>query len=501
MNTSKHSLTWLPISLSLLGMALPTHAEVLSTRLKDVIKANGVGNINLFTPSSPSRVINGATLEAFRQDNNGVLAFAVDVNEAANGQEKASSQGVALETVSLVVVIEGVTHTFTTFSTQTTSLLAKGSQTTRQAYYTLIGDTGSARITNSSTSDISNSDFDATLRVPVDIDLSNASSARLDVTFLTTNQSLGDPESFYDFSNGYEDIAIVSEEDALYLDSLHAGQAEAPLVLPDSLQSDTAGNRIFYPSIQGLYLAAYEDRFPNRGDYDFNDLVVAYKVTLNLNSAGDVETIQASGYLIARGGEYTHDWSLHIPLANNIAGDYSVTVESAQGQQPAVSETRTGSFYGSPVVPVYQDTKDLWQISGTPFVNTLENQSPIKGPRFNVTVTPVEPIPLSEIGTAPFDPILYVHNSGYEIHLPGKSPVLDNSNNEADGQITFTDSANYPFAMIFMEEWQSPVELTDLGDAYPFFLNNLQSNNSSHPNWYKQPASGKTKPLATDYWW
>lgn len=302
MNTSKHSLTWLPISLSLLGMALPTHAEVISTRLKDVIKSNGIGNINLFTPSSPSRVINGATLEAFRQDNNGVLAFAVDVNEAANGQEKASSQGVALDTVSLVVVIEGVTHTFTTFSTQTTSLLAKGTQTTRQAYYTLIGDTGSARITNSSTSDISNSDFDATLRVPVDIDLSNASSARLDITFLTTNQSLGDPESFYDFSNGYEDIAIVSEEDALYLDSLHAGQAEAPLVLPDSLQSDTAGNRIFYPSIQGLYLAAYEDRFPNRGDYDFNDLVVAYKVTLNLNSAGDVETIKASGYLIARGG-------------------------------------------------------------------------------------------------------------------------------------------------------------------------------------------------------
>ena len=43
---------------------------------------------------------------------------------------------------------------------------------------------------------------------------------------------------------------------------LQPDKPKRPLVLPDSLQSDTAGNRIFYPSIQGLYVAACEDRFP-----------------------------------------------------------------------------------------------------------------------------------------------------------------------------------------------------------------------------------------------
>jgi hypothetical protein len=146
----------------------------------------------------------------------------------------------------------------------------------------MVGDTGSNRITPSTTSDIV-ANFDATLSFPVDRDISAATQATLVVNLLDTNVALGDPEAFYDYSNGFEDVAIVTAADAAYLDDLAAGVASAPLVLPaETYFTDSGGGKAYYPSLTGYYLAAYEDLFPNRGDYDFNDLVVGYRVYTDL---------------------------------------------------------------------------------------------------------------------------------------------------------------------------------------------------------------------------
>ena len=39
----------------------------------------------------------------------------------------------------------------------------------------------------------------------------NASSAKLQLVLLQTNEVLGDPEAFYDFSAGFEDLALVNK--------------------------------------------------------------------------------------------------------------------------------------------------------------------------------------------------------------------------------------------------------------------------------------------------
>ena len=141
-----------------------SHAHGLeSSRLTDVIKSSGSGNIDVFNPSATGRIIDGPTLEAFRQDNNGKIVFAVDVNEAADGSEKASSQAVTIDTARLEITIGGTVRTYTNYSTITRTLLARKGQTTRSLYQSLIGDSGSNRITSNTDSDIFNSSFDSTL--------------------------------------------------------------------------------------------------------------------------------------------------------------------------------------------------------------------------------------------------------------------------------------------------------------------------------------------------
>jgi hypothetical protein len=434
-------------TLILLGLAANPVSAIESTRLTDVINSNGSGDIDLFNPSTNGRVIDGPALEQFRLDNNGQLVFAVDVNEAANGSEKSSSQAVTIDTATLILTMGGTDYTYGVFTTTTRTLLARKGETNRSLYYSLIGDSGSNRITTNSSSDIYASSFDSTLSFDVPDDISGTTAARLLVTLLDTNVQLGDPEAFYDFSNGFEDVAIITKADADYLNDLGAGQAEAPLVLPAETFDTGTGSRVYYPSQSEFYLAAYEDLFPIKGDYDFNDLVVAYRVYANLDVNGLLVSLGGDGYLVARGADCIHDWHLRIALPSSVNGSGQLSLFE----------------------PLQTSTLDA-------------------------------PLDLKQLDKPPFDPYIYVHNTGYEIHLEGKSPALPYSINTLDGLTSFTDSNGYPFAMILPEDWLIPVELEDLGAAYPEFVDFVTSNGNNRSNWYLNRAPGLTRPLHPSVW-
>ena len=137
--------------------------ELSSVRLTDVIKSQGTGNIDLFKDLTASQ------MEQLRTDNAGVLVFAVDVNEAASGTEKASSQAVAIKSVRLTVgFADGSQLVYDSADdccfSETQALLAEAPDDTRNLYYTLLGESGSSRITSNNTvQDV----FDSTLKIEV----------------------------------------------------------------------------------------------------------------------------------------------------------------------------------------------------------------------------------------------------------------------------------------------------------------------------------------------
>ena len=491
-------------ALGLLLLCLTGQAKAIdSIALRDVIRANGVGNINLFVPRRNDKFIDGSVLEAFRLDNNGKLVFAIDVNEAANGTEKANSQGIAIDSVTLTLTIDGVDYVYSDFSTRTITLLAPLGETTRSRYYTVIGNTGSNRITGNNASDINGSSYDATLSVPVDRDMSNATAATMVVRFLDVNGSLGDPETFYDFSNGFEDVALATRSDTFYLDNLAPGQEQAPLVIPSESFASTSTNRLYFPSQNQFYLAAYEDLFPARGDYDFNDLVVAYRVYVDSDANSQVNAIGGEGFLVARGAAgYDHDWHLRIPLPATVSGNVTLDVVDPSTTASTSGHPQQFAFNGSLDLNVFRNTRSLWVDPGFLHVNTLRQQGFIAGPHFSFHASLDAPFALTDMSNAPFDPYLLVHNTNYEIHLKKYAPVLASSSNTADGLSSFIDSAGFPFAMVLPDSWQVPVESTDLGQAYPGFINFIASGNIEQPDWYLNQDNQQIKstPKATWRW-
>jgi hypothetical protein len=195
----------------ILFFTISTSLEAIeSLKLTDPIKSNGIGDINLL------KDISSLDLEAYRNENNSILVLGVDVNEAADGTEKSSSQGITIKSVALNVILsDGSSFTFTDFYTETKVTVAEEGMTERYTFYTNIGDTGSNRITSSNSVQAA---FDSTIKIPIDIDLSSAIVATIDIMLLKTNTSLGDPEAFYDYSNGFEDLAILNNTDSEFLD-------------------------------------------------------------------------------------------------------------------------------------------------------------------------------------------------------------------------------------------------------------------------------------------
>lgn len=477
---------------------------VVSQQLKQTIAGQtGIGEINLLQTKSGS--LTAADLEAYRNDNGGNLSFAVDVNENNEGLESARAQGVAVEEAWIEATFPGNVvkrfgknnqATYTSFWTETQALIAKKGSTTRQNYYTLLGDAGSNEITGRK---IGTTVFDSTLKIAVNESLAGATSVTLHVKLLETNSKLGDPENFYDFSGGFEDLAIITKSSAKVFDvdvassSSTSFRSESPgMELSPEGQNTvsqnsgaiTVASTLSWISATGpsYKIVAYEDLYPQTGDYDFNDAVVAYRYQLGINGSGLVERIDGVAYLIARGSSYSHDWRLQIPLPAG-ATLASASCSTLDGSGSEIQQVPSGST-SSPACALeltgntlnwraFTDTLYMLPANadGVRQRNTWLDRSPIKGPKASFSLTLATPIATSQIG--PDSPLLDVKGTGASVGLSSRDP------------------RGFPAAMVMPSDWKIPAEGVDLGLAYPGFASFVTTGGSKSASWYLSPVASK----------
>lgn len=465
--------------------------SIESLRLTDVIKSNGTGQINLLKDLSASQ------LEQYRMDNNGAIIIGIDINEAANGTEKSTTQAVTIKTLIFNIELDdGSSYTYQVFSTETQVTVAEVNSTERHTYYTALGDAGSNRITSSNS--IQNI-FDSTIKIDLPIDLSSAITAEINIILLDTNVSLGDPEAFYDYSNGFEDLAILNQSDSLYLDQLAPGRDEAPAVELSNPEDETdfdVSSTLFYPSATDYYTIAYEDLFPSKGDYDFNDLVIAYKILFHLNSSNKLVKISGESVILAKGASFDHDWNLKIDLPSSASGTFTCNIQFPPSDERTPlfqSKSITGSLNES----IFSNTQNLY-----PHFNTFVGENFNKGARATFSLELDSTVPLTQVSNAPFDAYLFVHDTQFEIHR-SEYQASPESYNVTQGKTSFLDENGFPFAMLLPTLWKFPYENRDLGEAYPDLIQYLLSGSTNYLDWYNNPNTEKVKSyLSQDYlWW
>ena len=255
----------------------------------------------------------------------------------------------------------------------------------------------------------------------------------------------------------------------------------------------------YFPSETGYGSIAFEDNWPKKGDFDLNDLVVNYRLTLTSNAQNQIVELKGDFTPLASGASFHNGFGVQLPIAAS-------TVSSVTGQQ-LISNYITLAGNGveagqskAVIIPFDNHEALIKNPDGAYFINTLIDKNKVAAKIASVVVKFASPIAASALPMSGFNPFLISDmRRGYEIHLPGFAPTdkatsslfgKDDDASVVSTGKTYLSKQNYPWAISFFSEYKYPVELQAVDKAYPHFAEWATSGGNLFSDWYSNLGTG-----------
>lgn len=283
--------------------------------------------------------------------------------------------------------------------------------------------------------------------------------------------------------------------------------------LNDAFPNDASRASIERIPSSGYTMIAFEDKYPDRGDADFNDAVVAYAFELATDAKGRVKDIQATFYLVGRGASYDASLGLHLPgLPASAAGTIRVERFASGASSNVLVASRTVQSLIAAgtrrVEDVIGSTRQLLPPPvGFEFSNTLFAPGVQSAGSARLHIEFDAAIARRQLGEPPYDPFLLVANPNYtvsriDVHLPGWGSFADRhpSLPVESGALAFVDEAGFPWALEVPNGWRFPMEEVLIEEAYPEFSGWRLSKGTESGSWFLNPQSstGLVGPSLSD---
>lgn len=273
--------------------------------------------------------------------------------------------------------------------------------------------------------------------------------------------------------------------------------------VPDALDAfpndPTKAYISYYPSQSGWATIAFEDNWPNKGDYDMNDLVLNYRYTFVTNAQNQVVTIQTDYNIAAAGATFKNGFGLQLPIPASAV--QSVTGEVLRGSYITLASNGVESGQTNAVIIPFDNVNDLINnADGSFFINTYSYEPKVTGTTASVLITLTSPIAQSTLTPASFNPFLISNQRrAYEVHLPGYAPTNkantqlfgtgDDSSVPGSGRY-YLSADNWPWAINFSDQFIYPLETINVSVAYPNFMAWASSGGTSYTDWYSNTGAG-----------
>ncbi|NOY50491.1 MAG: LruC domain-containing protein [Chlorobi bacterium] len=246
-----------------------------------------------------------------------------------------------------------------------------------------------------------------------------------------------------------------------------------------------------YGPAEGVYgTLAYEDLWPRKGDYDFNDVVIDYNFNIITNASNEVVEMNSNFILQATGAGYLNGFAFELPVNQS-----TVTAVSGQNLSDgvfALNANGTEANQTNAVIVVFDDAHHIFQRSG--FVNTDASLPYFDSVAINVVVSFNGSFEIAALGTAPYNPFIVANQQrGYEIHLAGKENTAladealfgtdQDDSNAANGKY-YQTSNNLPWAIHIPVSFDYPIETVSIENAHLKFVEWAESGGSTYNDWY-----------------
>jgi LruC domain-containing protein len=248
----------------------------------------------------------------------------------------------------------------------------------------------------------------------------------------------------------------------------------------------------YYPGRLTHGTLAFEDLWPAKGDYDFNDLVVNYHINQITNGQNKVVDIISTNTIEAIGAGYKNGFGFQLNLPASDVASYTGYNHKESIVTLSANNTESGQTKAT-LIP-FDNTYNLFTNIGSGYVNTREEMDYVTPPVIVTTITLATPRTVAQVGLPPYNPFIFINKErGKEVHLPGYAPTDlantsyfgtgDDDTNPATGKYYKTVN-NLPWAMNVPDEFSYPLEKTTVTDAHLVFGDWVQSSGTEYVDWY-----------------
>jgi LruC domain-containing protein len=239
---------------------------------------------------------------------------------------------------------------------------------------------------------------------------------------------------------------------------------------------------------------AFEDLWPYRGDYDFNDAVIDYNFNQITNGVNQVVELEATFILRAHGAYYHNGFGVELPVSASLIDAVTGTDVTSEYIQLNANGTEAG--HQNATIILWDDAYRILPSSGSSIGVNTQNDSPFVIPdTMRVTITFTQPIPLNQLGVPPYNPFLIVDKQrGIEVHLPNKAPTAladasllgtGHDNSIPGDNRYYQTQENLPWAINIVERFDYPIEKVEILNAHLKFAEWAESGGQLYPDWYK----------------
>lgn len=255
----------------------------------------------------------------------------------------------------------------------------------------------------------------------------------------------------------------------------------------------------YFPTT-GFYSLAFEDLWPGKGDYDFNDVVVDYQFQTVTNAQNYVVEIFGV-FPVKASGAYLHNgFGFNLPnsadVFTNQPKKFVVTGYDVQGSSYVNLTYGHEDGQSKATVIVFDDIFNVLDDPGQGMGVNTSWMPFIEYDTVRITIT---------TGTWSFKPwkfkltewnpfIMVGQNRGHEVHLPDYPPTdlmnmaLFGTEEDDSDDLTgryYKTVSNLPWAINVPAEFDWPKEKKEIVWAYKHFAEWVESSGANYDNWYE----------------
>ncbi|PLX13772.1 MAG: hypothetical protein C0598_02835 [Marinilabiliales bacterium] len=255
------------------------------------------------------------------------------------------------------------------------------------------------------------------------------------------------------------------------------------------------GTTNLFPAL-GFGTLGFEDLWPSKGDYDFNDLVIDYQFEINSNIYNYVDDVVATFTIKAFGAGFENGFGFSLPDAID-QNDVTVTGSSITDNLVTLSANGVEEGQSNTTIIVYDNAYKQMEHPGSGIGVNTDPAAPYVTPVtivINIVFTS-NTYTINDLDIANFNPFIFVNKyRAQEVHLPDYPPTdlantglfgtADDDSDPGSDRYYKTED-NLPWAINIYESFDYPVEKQEIISAHLKFGPWAISEGTEYTDWYK----------------